>query len=343
MSKYEEIAERLKREILAGMASPLPSERELALRFDVSYITMRRAIGELVSRGMLSREHGRGIFVKTPERDGEKTMGLGFVTPERIWTREHVLSQYYSEVYCSAVWEAQQFGYHLVMAFRPEDLMSLEGRRKVDAVLAVCPDDMSVFKNIARFLPVIVLGHNYPESPYPAVFIDDFAAAGKIVSYLISTGHRRIAHLYGNDEVWSFNQRRRGYRQALADAGIPFDPELEITTNDFQLLSSKLISGTDPVTAFFCHNDGTAYNLLNFLHESGIRVPETVSVVGFDDLSGSAVWCPPLTTVNNPKVELGQCGIRMAVELLRHELPPKDYRQELTCNLMIRKTTARKN
>ncbi len=340
--KYIEIEQQLRADIMSGRISrSLPAERNLAEQFGVSYLTVRRAVGNLVDKGLLSREHGRGIFVSTPKREVTRTMGLGFVVPERVLSGIGELSPYYLEVFSGAVVAAQQAGYHLILESDIEKIVPLEnshGARKVDAILAVCPDFPEMFRDAAKFVPVIMLGHNYPAENFPSVFVDDFSGARMAVNYLIKHGHRRIAHIVGNKQNLSFYSRLCGYRKALEDNDIQLRSEYELTDSKESLpvLAEMLKDRETAPSAVFCVNDGAAINIVKYFVGTNVRLPEDLSLIGFDNLKYSDVCEPELTTVAVPKVAIGVQGVTKAIQALDNMLSPDKYREEIKLELIIR-------
>ena len=342
-NKYSEIEEILRTEILSGkLCQSLPPERKLAERFGVSYLTVRRAVGNLVEKGLLSREHGRGIFVSTPDREVTRTSGLGFVVPERVLGAMGNISPFYLEIFSGAVFQAQKYGYHLIIESDIEKLVPLGnkgGARKVDAILAVSTDYPEVFHEAAKFVPVVMLGYNYSGGNFPSVFIDDFAGAQKAVNHLIAKGHRRIAHVVENKQNMSFYSRLCGYRKALEDAGIELRPEYEIPNRTgYEEALFALMRGENPPTAVFCANDGSGLHIIKEAPNYGLKVPDDISIVGFDNLFYSALSVPGLTTIAVPKLEIGVRGVDKAVSYLEKNLLPKDFREEIKLELIIRES-----
>jgi LacI family transcriptional regulator len=161
--------------------------------------------------------------------------------------------------------------------------------------------------------------------------------------HLLQLGHRRIAAITGPRGWVADEERLNGYHAALASAGIVPDPKLE-PESDFQKgggyqSALELFDMDDPPTAIFAFNDNLAIGVLKAAAERGLRVPEDVSVVGFDDSEQAAFATPPLTTVRQPLAEMG----RMAVSLLLRQLDQQRLealRVELATKLVVRASTA---
>jgi LacI family transcriptional regulator len=151
------------------------------------------------------------------------------------------------------------------------------------------------------------------------VDVDNEACAFAMVSYLIGLGHKRIAFFSGQKALTAQCRRTHGYRRALAEAGIPFDESLLVSgwysTGSGRERAAQLLGrqSTHPLpTAIFCGNDAIAAGCMEVLAANGVRIPEDVSVTGFDGLLLSSMTVPPLTTIQQPLRKMG----RYAVERL---------------------------
>ncbi|MBV8718900.1 MAG: LacI family DNA-binding transcriptional regulator [Chloroflexi bacterium] len=153
-----------------------------------------------------------------------------------------------------------------------------------------------------------------------SVLFDSAAGAYAATAYLIRRGHRRIAHLQGDQLYDSARERRRGYEQALQDAGLPIDAELikgdswDPATADAAV--EALCALAQPPTAIFAANDNLAFRALGILHLAGMRVPDDMALVGFDDIPLAREMVPGLTTMSIPLVEIGRRASRRVLELI---------------------------
>lgn len=197
--------------------------------------------------------------------------------------------------------------------------------RRVDGLLLLSgdyPEDK--LADLKESVPTIVVGKELPGWENQCVFIDNFGAAHDATQHLIQYGHRNIAMVQGIPHHQDAIRRLEGYKQAIDDAGIEFDPELVLEGN-FSAQSGMLAVNTlllrgKQFTAVFAANDMTAYGVRLALYRQGIRVPEDVSLVGFDDQAESALTTPPLTTVRQPAVEMGATAAAALVKRMRGEV-----------------------
>jgi LacI family transcriptional regulator len=160
---------------------------------------------------------------------------------------------------------------------------------------------------------------------------------------LLDLGHRRIGQITGPTGWLATEDRRRGYRAALATAGILPDPRLEVSAipeiAPGREAAKKLLDLDDPPTAIFAFNDNIAIGAMQEARTRGLRIPEDLSVVGFDDVEHATVVTPALTTVRQPLAEMG----RTAVSLLNRLLERQRFETlhvQLATRLVVRESTA---
>lgn len=193
-------------------------------------------------------------------------------------------------------------------------------------------------------LPPMVISLELVEGiDLPTIAIDNRAAARMAVEHLIGLGHRRIVHVTGPLNHVMPAERHAGYREAMQAAGIADDPALTVFA-DFHYESGqravdRLLDDGVRFTALFCSNDEMAVGAINALRRRGLGVPRDVSVVGFDDIVFADASDPPLTTVRQPRREIGRASMAMMIGLLagRRE---SSRRMVLPVQLIKRASTA---
>jgi LacI family transcriptional regulator len=186
----------------------------------------------------------------------------------------------------------------------------------------------------------VIIARDIPELSCQTIFLDDYRAAYEATQYLINSGHRRIVHISGIEQHKDAINRRRGYLQALTDANITPDPNL-MTPGDFTetagiLAVESLRAGS--ILAPSSQPSQMAYGARLALYRRGIRVPQDISLVGFDDQPPSAYMTPPLTTVGVPALEIGQAAATGLLEMLRGE---PCHIPAFSLSLRIRESVAR--
>ncbi len=226
------------------------------------------------------------------------------------------------------------------------DLLQEQAVRGI-IISPIGPDPTVLEEMSRRGTPVVLLDHPRDRLDLCAVAVDDVLGGRLAADHLISLGHRRIAYLGGMVEPGTVTRRREGIRQALVAAGLDPDEaiiDLRMSIHppplvDAAAAMAEQILEVRPVpTALLCLNDTAALGVLQGLNARGVRVPEDISVVGYDDLRFAAGLAPPLTTVNQPKYQLG----RAAADLLMDEAQPGHDHREIRFrpSLVIRSSTA---
>lgn len=187
--------------------------------------------------------------------------------------------------------------------------------------------------------PVVLLNEENPDLDLPSVLVDNTRWAETAVGYLIGHGHSRIAHIAGPLSRTISRDRLEGYRRALAGAGLPNDPELEIEA-DFSLdqgraAAAGLLALPNRPTAIFCVSDHSAVGAIMAARDAGLSVPEDLSVIGFDDGMLAEIVTPPLTTVRQPRREMGAAAAELAIGMIDNR-PPLNRHMILNCSLIER-------
>jgi LacI family transcriptional regulator len=216
--------------------------------------------------------------------------------------------------------------------------------RRVDGIILLHAqlDEPSLI-GYSRHAPLLVLGRSVQSSAVLASLpIDNLQGARDATRHLIEQGHRRIAFIAGPPNHEDAIERLDGYRSALEEAGIAFDPEL-VEQGDYLetggvAAMERLCERGPSFSAVFCANDQTAYGARLTLFRRGVRVPEDVSLVGFDDLPTSSYMTPPLTTVRQPTYEIGRLAAEAMVRMIRKQ--PVSL-QPIPLALVTRETTQR--
>lgn len=225
-------------------------------------------------------------------------------------------------------------------------------QRQLEHLLTRCVDGVIVLHGLvdpdylrayADRVPVVMLGR--PLEPMPRLVclgVDNRQGAYDVTTRLIELGHRKIAHIAGHALQPDSEQRMIGYRQALEDAGLAFDETL-IERGNFEesgglVAMDRLLDSGATFSAVFAANDQTAYGARLAMYRRHIRVPDDISLVGFDDLPASLYSTPPLTTVRQPIYDIGRVAADAMTRLLRGETVPN---QIMPVELIERETTAK--
>jgi LacI family transcriptional regulator len=220
------------------------------------------------------------------------------------------------------------------------------GARASDGAILVTTDlDPALHSELRELqVPAVVIDPaGVPSLDVPTIGAANWAGGVSATEHLTGLGHRRIGFVAGSPTVWSARARLDGYRAGLASAGLPFDRDL-VVEGDFGYESgsraaTRMLELPDPPTAVFAANDQMALGVYEAVRRTGRRVPEDVSVVGFDDLPETRWSSPPMTTVRQPLVEMGTLAARTVLRLVQGE-QVESPRIELATELVVRDSTA---
>jgi LacI family repressor for deo operon, udp, cdd, tsx, nupC, and nupG len=242
---------------------------------------------------------------------------------------------------------ALEFGYSLILCHSSDDperglaAINILRRQRVDAI--IIPDPFaanSFFPFLEKNqLPVILL--NKKDYPF-SVGTDNIQAAFLAINHLLSLGHKHIGYIGACISLEEDEERRIGYRQALANRGISPDPsyycEGDGRPEGGRRCAGKLMKLPNPPTAIFCYNDLTAIGAISGLNACGKNVPKDISIVGFDGISIGANMNPPLTTVRQQIDKLACLAVEMALRMIDN----KGWREQIILpgELVIRASTA---
>jgi LacI family transcriptional regulator len=189
----------------------------------------------------------------------------------------------------------------------------------------------------------IVLACRFYDDTISAVVINNYLAAYDAVSYLIKTGHKNIAIALGRPELSIYENRYNGYKAALKDHGMELDPELIIQetngTGSFYYLTQALLNSGKKVDAIFATSDPKAIVIMRSIQDLGLKIPQDISVMGFDNIEMSALMEPPLSTVSQPLYEIGALSAKKLIDLIKGKGPSKPSIDILKTDLIIRKST----
>ncbi len=213
--------------------------------------------------------------------------------------------------------------------------------RRVDGVIILTGNiaDNEVLA-VAQQQPVVITERKLEGPNVRSIDLDQKHGGYLATQHLLALGHTRIAHLAGMEGRPHAQQRYLGYLQAHEEAGVTPNPQCVVhgnfTDRGGYLAAQKLLDSGEPFTAIFCANDESALGARLALHQRGIRVPEDVSLVGFDDLPLCNYMTPPLTTVRQPVYEVGLYAAHTLLEMMGY---PSEAVHVPPLELVVRQTT----
>ena len=341
-AKYADLAEQIRADVQTGKLKPgdrLPSFVELRREHQISRGTVEKAHTLLERDGLIVREQGRGVFVAGPK----PTPGTGLIGFAGGGFTEAGTSLYWAHLLDAIQKEAARDSLQLLLLTETSD-PSLWG--KVDGLLLSANEDrvQDLLRHLPASFPCVTILTSV--GGVSSVMADDYGGAREATRHLIALGHSRIGHLVSGHSHLIEN-RLAGYRDALHEAGIEpslhglrqMHPRLGVNSkNEFreQGLKSvrKWITGDWKrlgYTALLAQNDNAAVGAIEAFQEAGLRVPEDVSVVGFDGNEAYEYFSPRLTTVEVPLLEIGTAAVRMLLERVNGGRPGVETKILPTC------------
>lgn len=274
-----------------------------------------------VLRAVEDLEYQPNIFAQGLASGESKTIGV---------VTQNIDSQVYNRIMWAVLQTLRGTGYSPLFADgswqaeREEKAVRVLISRRVDGLIIIGGATAHTrLRELAKRLPLVVVGRAIAGLEPNCLHIDDFQAAYDATHHLIEAGHRQIAHITGLLTHNDANRRREGYRKALQDHALPVDDALivegDYTEPSGMMAVDMLLSRNRTFSAIFVGNDQMALGARLALHRRGLRVPEDVSLVGFDDQPLSAFMTPPLTTVRQPAVQMGRAAAEAMLALLREQ------------------------
>lgn len=243
---------------------------------------------------------------------------------------------------------ARPRGYRVMMepledVSQPGAYVNLVREQRIDGLLLSGPrsDDQQLTELRQENFPVVLLGQLHRPG-FPFVDVDNVSGARKAVEHLLQLGHRRIGLITNAPPQYTSSEDRlEGYRQALQAYGVPFQADLvhwgHFTEESGYATMAELLDRSPAVEAAFVASDVVAFGALAAIRARGLRVPEDIAIVGFDDARLARYTSPPLTTVHLPARDLGACAAEMLIRLLQG----RDVQEKqllLETELVIRKS-----
>lgn len=274
---------------------------------------------------------------------GGQSMTIGVVT-------QNVGSAFYDAILQGVVRGLRGSGYSPIFAdglWQPDvekAAMQTLLDRMVDGLIMVGGySPYETFHTFREKCPVVVVARHLPPMVQDCLYVENFPAAYALTQHLIRLGHRNIAHISGIPEQEDSIQRLAGYKQALEDANITPNPDL-IVEGDFRPQAGVmgvelLLTRGQTFSAIFAANDQMAQGARLNLFRRGLRVPDDVSLVGFDDERASAYMTPPLTTVRQPGAKMGEDAAKLILSRLKGNTT--SHIEPFPAKLVLRESVAR--
>ncbi|HBM2234979.1 TPA: DNA-binding transcriptional regulator CytR [Escherichia coli] len=335
-AKKQETAATMKDVALKAKVSTATVSRALMNPDKVSQATRNRVEKAAREVGYLPQPMGRNV-----KRNESRTILV--IVPD-------ICDPFFSEIIRGIEVTAANHGYLVLIGDcahqnqQEKTFIDLIITKQIDGMLLLgsrLPFDASIEEQ--RNLPPMVMANEFaPELELPTVHIDNLTAAFDAVKYLYEQGHKRIGCIAGPEEMPLCHYRLQGYVQALRRCGIMVDPQY-IARGDFTFEAGsramqQLLDLPQPPTAVFCHSDVMALGALSQAKRQGLKVPEDLSIIGFDNIDLTQFCDPPLTTIAQPRYEIGREAMLLLLDQMQGQHVGSGSRL-MDCELIIRGST----
>lgn len=257
----------------------------------------------------------------------KKTGNIGF-----LLTDDHFLrtEPFYTRIFLGTEFEARDGEFYILLTtvkseFNDDDpLPRFILNKSIDGIIIAGKVPQNLIDRITVLnIPIVFVDYTTDSNCCPVVLIDNVQGGIIATSHLISLGHRNIAFIGADIIHPSLYERLNGYKQTLEKANIPINEEYISTQSEYPDrqngydAAKKLFSKSKEITAIFACNDAMAIGAMHFLKDNGYKIPDDVSVIGFDDVEADLLLDPPLTTIRVPKIELGAEAFRVMIKHLK--------------------------
>lgn len=351
-SIYEALADRIRQRIRTSQYQPgqlIGTEHELARRESISRMTVRRASELLVNEGLLERRPGKGLFLRDTR---VSTRTIQVIAGNLMWEPSMQVSRGVQTIARQRGVQVQLYDAHgdiesdlRMMRELPET--SAKGAIIISLHHAAFNEEVCRLR--MRGFPIVLIDQQMHDISVSSVTADNHAGGLAVGKALIELGHRRIAFV-GDLIATTVSDRLTGLRDAIGDAGLPFDRTLvEDLLQEKDRLGDwsdriddcvrRLMNRADRPTAIFCSCDAVARTAYRTLAAMGLSVPDEVSVVGFDDDPIAEWLTPALTTVRQPFMAMGQAAMDLLNRQMTHSNAPAEH-LSMPVDLVMRGSTA---
>lgn len=348
--KYVKLMEDLKEKILSGEIQPgdrIPSENVLSKEYHVSRQTVRKAISDLTNAGYVYAVHGRGTFCTELVRHKHESRNIAVVTtylsdyifPHVIRGIDHVLTRE---------------GYSIILKntrnSRTQEARCLKEllQKDIDGIIIepsksqIYCKHTNLYDKLEEFhIPYVFIQGCYDQmAEKPQVIMDDRMGGYLITKYLLELGHKDIVGVFKADDKQGQN-RHKGYVQALLEENRMYDPDKVIWfyTEDREIHPydkiRQMIHTNQKMDGVVCYNDEIAMEVIRALRDAKVKVPEEVSVCGYDNSFMATTSQLRLTTVAHPQEKLGEMAAKLLLDLINGEGEDRDSKIMVEPELII--------
>jgi LacI family transcriptional regulator len=305
-----------------------------------------------------------GVSEETRQRIMDAINTLGYVAnpaARRLRGSSNVIGlivsgfeDYLGQIMLGISQTAERFSYNVVLYVQnttqqpAESYLPLIRGGMIDGLLLIVPHDLELLTELCneQGMPYVMIDYAGDQAieKTPTITVTNRKGVIDAMRYLLALGHRRIGFITGQMEMASARERLQGYKDGLAEVGLSYD-ECLVIEGDWSSYSGfeatrRMLSLEQRPTAIIASDDASAFGAMDAIKDALLRVGEDVSVIGFDDIPRAAQVYPPLTTVHQPLVEMGQAAVDILIDLLQGRTPISLHR-EFATDLVVRQSTGK--
>lgn len=354
--KYEKVKENIRHLIESGeyqINDKLPTESELMKTYNVSRYTIRRAAGELENEHYIYKIQGGGMYVDDWKRQKNKkivnTKMIGIVTT-------HLADYIFPRIISGMDRVLSDNGYSLILSNthnNPEQERKALQRmidNQVSGIIieptqsALPNPNLDIYKKIQENnIPALLINAHNSNIDFPFLEVDDIKAEQEMTNHLIDMGHKKILGMFQVDDMQGVN-RLKGFLNAYMqhpDISYLSETIMYQSAQDMSPIFKKAVQNLendDGPTAVVCYNDALAIQMMDIIRSIDLKIPEDISIVGFDDYILSHYISPKLATIEHPKERMGIDAAQMIIKMINGEkVESKQYNLRLLYNESIKK------
>lgn len=354
--KYEKVKENIKKLIETDqyhIGHKLPTESELMKKYGVSRYTIRRAAGELETEHYIYKIQGGGMYVD----DWKKKKIRQTLNPNMVGiVTTHLADYIFPRIISGIDRKLSENGYSLIISNThnnpQEERKALERmiENHVSGIIieptqsALPNQNLDIYKKIEAYnIPALLINAHYPDLSFPYLEVDDIQAEQEMTNHLIELGHKKILGMFQVDDKQGVN-RLKGFMNAYMQ-----HPEISYLSQTIMYQSAQdmgpifkkavqFLEGKDAPTAVVCYNDELAIQMMDIIRSIDLKIPDDISIVGFDDYILGHYISPRIATVEHPKERMGIDAAEMMIRMIDNEkVESKQYELKMLYNDSIKK------
>ncbi len=278
----------------------------------------------------------------------QKTGNLGFILTEDHFLRSE---PFYTRIFLGTEFAARENEFYILLTTIPSNFKAGDRlprfvlERNIDGIIIAGKVPSDLISSLERYnLPLVFVDYYPDNNKYSEVLIDNISGGKKAIQCLIKLGHKDIGFIAGDILHPSIKDRFQGYKMALEEAGLHYDINYYVTDEENPArengynAAKKLLGKNKKITALFACNDAMAIGVMQYLKENKIKIPEDISIIGFDNVEADLSLDPTLSTISVEKTDMGIEAIRLMSEILKNNV--KTIKKVLVpVELICRKST----